>query len=500
MDVGPSIMDGFGTDIAKIPVDIVAHAGLNVMTSAITPAKRAIGAALNDQDIIDSANEQQARIERDYQQNFVAPQTSGAASQVLIHGLIVPLAEWYTAAASGGRLIGAGYQGLTAYNTAKIGYEAQGVDTLTAHLLALGQGAVAGGTALIPGGLGASAKEGVSLGMNALRVGAAQAGVNLVTGVGTRAATQAYLANNGYSELAAQVHPFAVGEGTVDAALGFGLGFLHTRYLGHPPTVRPGARPGETAPPGAEPTAPGLEPVAPGGEGMPPGEPAGGSGAVPVSPTLDDAMTVNSVGHAGVDLAPGMPADVDAINAHADAMQESTMAELAGDPVKVTAMLEGQHFLPNPPEVEAAQAQLHADAADAMAEQAQARDADRAAALELPAAEPAKAPERVATPAADDEHIARLPPEQQQALRDMYEKAADEKPAFDATLRRIAGTIPGGDVDIPDELKGTKRAVEKITLDYLDENGVPDASRIGDLLRGTVVSDSVQGTQDALAA
>lgn len=419
--MGPSLMDGFGTDLAKVPTDVAGRFAYNLEESVVTPARLAVGHVLGDEDYINAAQDAHLQMQRYYQDNFVAPASVGAASQVLIHGVGIPLVEYMLGAATGTKFVGAGYTALTTFNTAKIAYEAQGLSPLHAGMLAAGQGAVAGGVALIPGGIGI--KEGATNAVNALRVGAAQGGINLVTGVGTRAATQAYLADNGYADLAAQVHPFSVAEGVTDAALGSGLGYLHTRYFPHKVAA---AKPGENAPPDLRnfgvradeaamaPGAPGAEPAAApappaasdveaanaraealaagdiaalGGEGEPPDEGAGGGGVsadVPASPTLDDAMTVNSAGHANVDVAPGPPADVGTMNRHAEAVSASALALMRGDAVSVEGTLQGAHFLDNSPAVEAEHAEHIAHLNLELAAQAHEQDAARAVDLGVP--------------------------------------------------------------------------------------------------------------------
>jgi hypothetical protein len=95
-------------------------------------------------------------------------------------------------------------------------------------------------------------------------------------------------------------------------------------------------------------------------------------------------------------------------------------------------------------------------------------------------------------PPADDEHIAKLAPEQQGVMHDLYAQAAREKGGFDAALSAIAEDVGGKPMLA--SLKKPQKAVGKILEDY---GG--DASKIKDLLRGTVAVDSIEGAQQAVA-
>ncbi len=85
-----------------------------------------------------------------------------------------------------------------------------------------------------------------------------------------------------------------------------------------------------------------------------------------------------------------------------------------------------------------------------------------------------------------------LTPEARARLTAMYEEAANAKPAFDATVRDIAEAVGGQPMRAP--LKGAPRALAKVVADY---NGNP--GRIKDLLRATVVVDSVDDARAAVA-
>lgn len=90
------------------------------------------------------------------------------------------------------------------------------------------------------------------------------------------------------------------------------------------------------------------------------------------------------------------------------------------------------------------------------------------------------------------EHLRQLGPVSANKLNELYGKAAEAKPEFDRTLQQIADET-NAVAQLP-PLKGANRATEKIMADY---GG--DASRMKDLLRGTLEVDSVAGAQAALA-
>ncbi len=92
----------------------------------------------------------------------------------------------------------------------------------------------------------------------------------------------------------------------------------------------------------------------------------------------------------------------------------------------------------------------------------------------------------------DREHLSRLTPEAGAKLTAMYREADKLKPAFDEQMGEIAKAV-GGRAKLPSKLKGSDRATEKIASDYAG-----DASQIKDLLRGTIVVDSVASAQGAL--
>lgn len=91
----------------------------------------------------------------------------------------------------------------------------------------------------------------------------------------------------------------------------------------------------------------------------------------------------------------------------------------------------------------------------------------------------------------NEEDIAKLNPDAQLVLRNLYQDAALRKEAFDRTNGEIADLVSGKYMQA--DLKGSPRAVEKIILDYEG-----DASQIKDLLRATIVVDNFQQAGVAL--
>lgn len=96
----------------------------------------------------------------------------------------------------------------------------------------------------------------------------------------------------------------------------------------------------------------------------------------------------------------------------------------------------------------------------------------------------------VEPPSRSDPHIASLGDEKGDRLHELYTKAAEDKPTFDAILGTVANKV-GGDLKAA-PLKGTRRAVEKIKTDY---NG--DPNKIKDLLRATIVVDTAEQARQA---
>lgn len=96
-------------------------------------------------------------------------------------------------------------------------------------------------------------------------------------------------------------------------------------------------------------------------------------------------------------------------------------------------------------------------------------------------------------PAMDDVNIAKLSPEAQPRMRELYNKAAEEKPGFDAVISDIADEI-GAFAKLAD-LKKPEKAVQKVMVDYQG-----DPSKIKDLLRATIEVDSVEAAQRAVAS
>jgi hypothetical protein len=91
----------------------------------------------------------------------------------------------------------------------------------------------------------------------------------------------------------------------------------------------------------------------------------------------------------------------------------------------------------------------------------------------------------------NEDDIAKLAPQDQEVLRNLYQDAAIRKENFDRVNRELANLVnaeyKGAD------LKGSSRAVEKILFDYAG-----DASQIKDILRATLVVDTFQQAGVAL--
>lgn len=87
--------------------------------------------------------------------------------------------------------------------------------------------------------------------------------------------------------------------------------------------------------------------------------------------------------------------------------------------------------------------------------------------------------------------LERLPSESRLAMVDMYTVAAREKPKFDAAVLEIADMI-GGTTKLAD-LKGASRTVDKVLGDY---GG--DPTKIKDLVRATILTDSAEAAQRAV--
>lgn len=85
----------------------------------------------------------------------------------------------------------------------------------------------------------------------------------------------------------------------------------------------------------------------------------------------------------------------------------------------------------------------------------------------------------------------RLPEAQRERYVEVYRQAAAVKPGFDAALGDIAATVGGTFKATP--LKGTTRAVDKIVSDYGGDPG-----RIKDVVRGTIVVDSLDAARAAM--
>jgi len=186
----------------------------------------------------------------------------------------------------------------------------------------------------------------------------------------------------------------------------------------------------------------------------------------PVKPSeRDAALAALNARHFQSDTAPGEPVDLEAFVAHQQAIDQGTSQHLRGEPVTAPEAVQNALF-----------AQRQEPAAPEIPKDLQQLDAERTLTSPIPAG---------------DAHVARLPPEQQQAFRDTYARAAEAKPGFDSTISQIASEVGGKGITAA--LKGTKRAVEKILGDYA---GV--ASRIKDVLRATIEVKTLADARGAI--
>ncbi|MGF6936858.1 hypothetical protein OKW41_006020 [Paraburkholderia sp. UCT70] len=78
-----------------------------------------------------------------------------------------------------------------------------------------------------------------------------------------------------------------------------------------------------------------------------------------------------------------------------------------------------------------------------------------------------------------------------QVFERAYRDAAAAKPEFDKALRGIAEAMNG--YALTPELKGRERAIDKVVSDYAG-----DATKIKDVLRGTIVAPNVDAARDAI--
>jgi hypothetical protein len=269
--------------------------------------------------IVDYLDWQRANARRAAMELMPDARTVGTAGQ-LLYGVGTMVPEMVVASVlSGGPWGGAAYEAWVQSLNAKIRMEAAGVDEHTALIAGGIEGLFAGATAFLPGVFGALPKAILpKLGYQAATQGAANVGI----GVTSRMATHAYFADNGYPEMAAQIHPFALAELGLDFAVGsiFGTAMLALH-----------GKPGEVAP----------KPV---------------PRPMPHSTETIDALTVaNSAGHAELDTAPGAPLDGRAREAQREALVDATMQLYEGvapGDVDVSRHLVDAEWGPYPPEVQ----------------------------------------------------------------------------------------------------------------------------------------------------
>jgi SPP1 gp7 family putative phage head morphogenesis protein len=91
----------------------------------------------------------------------------------------------------------------------------------------------------------------------------------------------------------------------------------------------------------------------------------------------------------------------------------------------------------------------------------------------------------------DAKDLRKLSPDAQSVLRDMYEKAAENKNSFDKNVVALSQTI-GAEAKIAN-LKKTGRTVEKILADYKG-----DPTQVKDLLRSTILVNSLSEVDIAI--
>jgi hypothetical protein len=234
------------------------------------------------------------------------PETTGAATQ-LAFGLATQLPELIVGFATGGPPGAFAYETMVESALARTRLEAAGVRPEDATKLGLIQGAAAGSVAFIPPVFGQGAKTLLGrIGYQAVGQGT----VNTLIGTSTRAASTAYLSSHGYAALAEQYRPFAGSEMALDFLLGAGLGVFQVKGWQKPLVDR------------------GLS-------------------------TVDALLHVNSAAHADLDVAPGIPSDIRAANANADAIAAETERLITGEGPRpdIPAIVDGAKFLPPAPAV-----------------------------------------------------------------------------------------------------------------------------------------------------
>lgn len=190
-----------------------------------------------------------------------------------------------------------------------------------------------------------------------------------------------------------------------------------------------------------------------------------GKGQPAINPIADETIDAarTALLRENIDAANPLPNDLTMAQPHADAHARAIDQMAAGERVAVTDVL------PEP-----AAAKASADMAARIEPVRAAGDVARIDPLRL-----------------GDEAMARLPDEARAPMQEMYIKAAQEKPAFDATVRSIADEI-GGTAKLAD-LKSAERSVDKVIGDYAG-----DPTKIKDLVRATIVAETAEAAQRAV--
>ena len=290
---GPAAFEGFGTATATgIGRGLATTGAVLNEASRYSPAYR-LNESLSDLfGVGDTFRENQATVDEairgavDYYR--LDPATTGFAGQISygVGATLLPaIIGTAVAGPAGGAILAGGAVGTGTF----VDMTGEGVDRDTA-LRAAGIDALATGLGVLaPASLGASL----------LTKAATGAGVNLALGAGQRYAMGEYLRGAGYGEIAARYDALDATAIATDAILGAAFGVL------------PGGR-------------------------------------RPSQQAVDAAMVSRSARHTEVDVAPGIPADPAAINAHVRAVDTAEAALLRGEPVRVEAMVRGARFAPKP--------------------------------------------------------------------------------------------------------------------------------------------------------
>jgi hypothetical protein len=421
---------GFGSELYRAPMR--AFAGLGAAgTLAAAGALRMHGITAADDTLFSTVD--RFRAARDY--------WSAEPGEVGVAGRVVGgLTEF-------GTLLGLGLGnpalaiGATELNTAA-DLATQGVDPMTAVGAGVAEAATTAAAFQVPF-FGKTLAQRILFG----------AGANVAGGAGVSLAVQQVLERRGYAQQAEAYDPWNLEARAVDVLAGALFGGVSHRLDAR--------RAQDTPPPQAD--APPAD--------VPPAD----ATLTPDPEVLDAVAALNAHRHRVVDLAPGRPRTPEALDAHVAAIRQA-VGELAADqPVTASVRADDFETLPPSPEVEAAR---------------QAMTEELKPAPRVPAA-------RETMPVdgqlgARLTEIDQLPPEGATiapALRQMFEAAARAKPQFDSIVQDIVREVGGATAMLAD-LKGTKRAFDKVRDDYAG-----DASQIKDLVRGTIEVRTLEQAQ-----